>query len=303
MDNLGSMKAFVQVAEARSFTVAGRQLGLSSSAIGKAVVRMEERLGVRLFHRSTRSVTLTAEGALFLERCRRIFSEIEAAELELSQTQEAPRGTLRVGLPLAGMLMMPTLVAFMRAYPEIILDLDFSDRVVDVIDEGFDAVMRFAEAGDSRLMSRALGMYRRRLVAAPTYLAAKGVPLTPDDLKAHACLHHKFPTSGKFERWPLPPGQAGVEIELPRTAVVSTLEPLIFMAEHGLGIAYLPDFAIARQLRERTLVPVLDDHIDRSGPLRVLWPSSRHLAPKLRVFVDFLAANLVPVVEGEATTG
>ena len=106
---------------------------------------MEERLGVRLFHRSTRSVTLTAEGTLFLERCRRIFSEIEAAELELSQTHEAPRGTLRVSLPLAGMLMMPTLVAFMRAYPEIMLDLDFSDRVVDVIEEGFDAVVRFAE--------------------------------------------------------------------------------------------------------------------------------------------------------------
>ena len=173
MDSLGSLNAFVQAAEARSFTVAGRQLGVSSSAIGKAVARMEERLGVRLFHRSTRSVTLTAEGTLFLERCRRIFSEIEAAELELSQTHEAPRGTLRVSLPLAGMLMMPTLVAFMRAYPEIMLDLDFSDRVVDVIEEGFDAVVRFAEVGDSRLMSRALGTYRRRLVAAPAYLAAK----------------------------------------------------------------------------------------------------------------------------------
>jgi DNA-binding transcriptional LysR family regulator len=157
MDSLGSLNAFVQAAEARSFTVAGRQLGVSSSAIGKAVARMEERLGVRLFHRSTRSITLTAEGALFLERCRRIFSEIEAAELELSRTQDAPRGTLRVGLPLAGILMMPTLVAFMRAYPEITLDLDFSDRVVDVIEEGFDAVVRFADAGDSRLKSRAWG--------------------------------------------------------------------------------------------------------------------------------------------------
>ena len=192
MDSLGSLNAFVQAAETRSFTIAGRQLGVSSSAIGKAVARMEERLGVRLFHRSTRSITLTAEGALFLERCRRIFSEIEAAELELSKTHEAPRGILRVSLPLAGMLMMPTLVAFMRAYPEIILDLDFSDRVVDVIEEGFDAVVRFAEVGDSRLMTRALGTYRRRLVAAPAYLAAKGVPLIPDDLKAHACLHHKF---------------------------------------------------------------------------------------------------------------
>src|SRR5882672_11221235 len=217
MDNLGSMRAFVQAAEARSFTVAGRQLGVSSSAIGKAVVRMEERLGVRLFHRSTRSITLTVEGALFLERCRRIFSEIQAAELELSQMHKAPRGTLRVSLPLVGMLMMPTVVAFMRAYPEIILDLDFSDRVVDVIEEGFDAVVRFADVGDTRLMTRALGSYRRRLVAAPAYLAASGVPRIPDDLKAHACLHHKFPTSGKFERWPLGPG--AIESELPETAV------------------------------------------------------------------------------------
>jgi DNA-binding transcriptional LysR family regulator len=300
MDSLASLNAFVRAAETRSFTVAGRQLGVSSSAIGKAVARLEERLGVRLFHRSTRSITITAEGALFLERCRRIFSEIEAAELELSQTQEAPRGTLRIGLPLAGILMMPTLVAFMRAYPEITLDLDFSDRVVDVIEEGFDAVVRFADVGDSRLMSRSLGTYRRRLVAAPAYLAARGVPKTPDELKAHACLHHKFPTSGKFERWPLGPEHADIQRELPRTAVASTVEPIIFMAEHGMGIAYLPDFAIGRQLREGLLVTVLDDCSDRSGPLRVVWPSSRHLAPKLRVFVDFLAANLVPVVKGEA---
>ena len=299
MDSLGSLNAFVRAAEARSFTAAGRQLGVSSSAIGKAVARMEQRLGVRLLHRSTRSITLTAEGALFLERCRRIFSEIEAAELELSQTQEAPRGTLRVSLSLAGMLMMPTLVAFMRAYPEITLDLDFSDRVVDVIEEGFDAVVRFADAGDTRLMSRALGKYRRRLVAAPAYLAARGVPQSPDDLKAHACLLHRFPTSGKFERWPLRSEHAGIESELPKAAVASTLEPLICMAEQGLGIAYLPDFAIARQLRDGLLVTVLDDYSDRSGPLRVLWPSNRHLAPKLRAFVDFLAANLVPAVEGE----
>jgi DNA-binding transcriptional LysR family regulator len=303
MDSLGSLNAFVRAAETRSFTVAGRQLGVSSSAIGKSVARMEERLGVRLFHRSTRSITLTAEGALFLDRCRRIFSEIEAAELELSQTHEAPRGTLRVGLPLVGMLMIPTLAAFMRTYPEIMLDLDFSDRIIDVIEEGFDAVVRFADAGDTRLMSRALGTYRRRLVAAPAYLAAKGVPKTPDDLKAHACLHHRFPTSRRFEQWPLPPEQAGVEIELPKTAVASTLEPLIYMAEQGLGIAYLPDFAIGQQLREGLLVTVLDDYTDRSGPLRVLWPSSRHLAPKLRAFVDFLAANLIPAVEGEADSG
>jgi DNA-binding transcriptional LysR family regulator len=143
-------------------------------------------------------------------------------------------------------------------------------------------------------MTRALGTYRKGLVAAPAYLAAKGVPLIPDDLKAHACLHHKFPTSRKLERWPLRPEHVGIETELPKTAVASTLEPLICMAEQGVGIACLPDFAIAQQLREGVLVAVLDDYTDSSGTLRVLWPSSRHLSLKLRVFVDFLAANLFP---------
>src|SRR5258708_23813605 len=113
-------------------------------------------------------------------------------------------------------------------------------------------------------MTRTLGAYRKSLVAAPAYLAAKGVPLIPDDLKAHACLHHKFPTSGKFERWPLRPEHAGIETELPRTAVASTLEPIIFIAEQGMGIAYLPDFALGRPLREGVLVPLPDDYTYRS---------------------------------------
>jgi DNA-binding transcriptional LysR family regulator len=288
-DSLGALDAFVRAAEARSFTAAGRQLGVSSSAIGKAVARLEQRLGVRLLHRSTRSVTLTPEGALFLERCRRIFSEIETAETELAQTQGAPRGRLRVSLPLAGMLMMPTLGAFMQAYPEIELDLDFTDRLVDVIEEGFDAVIRAGEVSDSRLMSRFLGVFRLQLVAAPDYLARRGVPRTPEDLAGHACLQHRFATSGKFEPWPL-----RREIALPATAVANTIEPLIALAEQGLGIACLPDFAIRRQVEDGRLAVVLADHTAHEGVFRLLWPSSRYPSPKLRVFVDFLARNLFP---------
>ncbi|MES2056889.1 MAG: LysR family transcriptional regulator [Pseudomonadota bacterium] len=292
MDSLGSLNAFVQAAEARSFTAAGRRLGVSSSAIGKAVARLEERLGVRLLHRSTRTITLTPEGASFLERCRRIFSEIEAAEQEIAQTQHAPRGRLRVSLPLAGMLMMPTLSAFMRAYPQIELDLDFTDRLVDVIDEGFDAVIRAGEIADSRLMTRILGGFRLLLVASPGYLDARGVPQRPHDLAAHACLQHRFATSGKFERWPLRREQGAPEIDLPASAIVNTIEPLIYMAEQGLGIACLPDFAIGDQLDRGSLVTLLDAHVEHEGLFRVLWPSSRHLAPKLRVFVDFMSATL-----------
>lgn len=290
MDSLGSLNAFVKAAEARSFTVAGRQLGVSSSAIGKAVARLEERLGVRLFHRSTRTITLTPEGACFLERCRRIFCEIEAAELELAETQGAPRGKLRVSLPHGGMLMMPTLSAFMRAYPEIELDLDFTDRLVDVIDEGFDAVVRTGEVSDSRLMTRALGTFRLKLVGSPNYFELRGIPQKPDDLKSHACLHYRDTTNGKLERWPL--RRERKNFDLPTAAVANTIEPLIYMAEQGLGIACLPDFAIRRQLDDGTLVTVLDSHIHHSGAFRMLWPSSRYLSPKLRVFVDFMAQNL-----------
>jgi DNA-binding transcriptional LysR family regulator len=260
---------------------------------------MEERLGVRLFHRSTRSITLTPEGGLFLERCRRIFCEVEAAEAEIAQTRGAPRGKLRISLPLAGMLMMPTLSAFMRAYPEVHLDLDFTDRLVDVIEEGFDGVVRAGEVSDSRLMTRVLGSFRFKLAASPGYLALKGVPRVPQDLLLHDCLHHRFATSGKLEPWPLrwESGKeggktGGKEAELPAAAVVNTIEPLIYLAEQGLGIACLPDFAIHRQLADGTLVAVLDGHIEHAGTFRMLWPSSRHLSPKLRVFVDFMAEHL-----------
>src|ERR1700753_4235740 len=133
MDSLGSLNVFIRAAEARSFTVAGRQLGVSSSAIGKAVARMEERLGVRLFHRSTRSITLTQEGQLFLESGRRIFSEIDGIEAEVAQAKGTPQGRLKISLPFIGMLMMPTIAGFMAAYPAIELEMDFSDHLVDVI--------------------------------------------------------------------------------------------------------------------------------------------------------------------------
>lgn len=290
MDGLGSLSAFVRAAEARSFTVAGRQLGLTASAVGKAVARLEERVGVRLLHRSTRTVSLTAEGAMFLERCRRILAEVEAAELELAQTQGAPRGRLKVSLPLVGILMMPPICGFMRAYPEIELDLDFSDRLVDVIEEGFDVVLRAGEVADSRLMSRMAGTFRLVLAGSPLYFAARGVPRLPADLAGHACLQHRYATSGKLEPWPL----RGLPRDpaLPATALANTIEPLIAMAEAGLGIACLPDLAIRRQLADGTLVTVLDDHTEHAGPFRLLWPASRYVSPKVRAFVDFMARNL-----------
>ncbi len=179
MDSLGAVAMFVQVAETRSFTDAGRILGVSASAVGKSIARMEERLLVRLFHRSTRSVTLTAEGALFLERCRRVLSEMEAAEAELADAVGAPRGRLRISVPQLLGLMMPAFDGFMEKYPDIELDIHLSDRMVDVIEDGFDAVIRTGEQHDSRLVSKKLGTCGHLLVGSPGYFKERGIPRTP----------------------------------------------------------------------------------------------------------------------------
>ncbi|MGK5076430.1 LysR family transcriptional regulator [Janthinobacterium sp. ZB1P44] len=294
MDNLAGFTAFVQAAELRSFVAAGRVLGISASAVGKSIARLEQRLGVRLFHRSTRSIALTSEGTVFLERCRRILGEIEAAELELSNSKSAPQGRLRVSLPQVGSLLNPVLAAFARAYPQVELDLDFSDRRVDVIEEGYDAVVRAGESADSRLMSRQLGQFQLQLVAAPAYLTEHGTPLLPADLAQHTCLRYKFPSSGKVEAWPLPEWPALHAAGLPTVLNCNNVDTLLHFAESGLGIAALPDFAVRAALTAGRLQPVLDAHRRHDGAFRILWPSSRHLTPKLRAFIDFLATHVFP---------
>ncbi|HAP26325.1 MAG TPA: LysR family transcriptional regulator [Achromobacter sp.] len=292
VESLSAIAAFVQAAETRSYSEAARHLGVSASAVGKSVCRLETRLGVRLLHRSTRSITLTAEGAVFLERCRRILCELESAELELSETRQAPQGRLRISLPLVGMLVMPALTAFMHRYPAIELDVDFSDRLVDVINEGFDIVMRTGEPTDSRLVSRPVGDYRLLLVAAPGYLASRGTPRGPADLQHHACLQHRFPSTGKLEPWPLRRDAGMPEWTLPVSMVCNTSAALLDVAVAGLGIACLPDFLVRPAMQRGDLVSVLDDHVEHQGTFRVLWASSKHLAPKLRVFIDFMGAEL-----------
>ncbi|EKT55950.1 LysR family transcriptional regulator [Providencia sneebia] len=292
MESLNSIAFFVQAAETRSFSDAGRNLGVSSSAVGKSVSRLEERLGVRLFHRSTRSITLTAEGSLFLERCRRILSEIEAAELELCATQQMPKGKLRVSLPLVGMLIMPAITAFMQRYPAIELDIDFSDRLVDVIDEGFDVVIRTGLPTDSRLMSRPLGNYHLQLVASPAYLNHHGTPTEPADLVHHICLQHKFPSTNKLEEWPLKCVKDAPELIIPTSMTSNSSAALMDVVLAGLGIACLPDFMTQKAIERGELVTIMDEQIEHQGTFRLLWSSSKHLAPKLRVFIDFMIETL-----------
>ncbi|MFC0691959.1 LysR family transcriptional regulator [Paraburkholderia humisilvae] len=294
MDRMSGMAIFTRAAETLSFAEAGRQLGISASAVGKAIARLEARLGLRLFHRSTRSVRLTPEGELFLARCQRILNEILDAESELAQSRSNPAGRLRVSIPLVGMLLMPVLSAFMRQYPDVQLDIDFSDRMVDVIEDGFDVVLRTGESVDSQLTMRTLGHYSHVIVASPAYLSKRGVPATPEDLIAHACLQHRFSRSGRLRRWPIIRDGAAFDVELPSTAIASAVEPLVALAEHDGGLTCVPEFTVRAQLARGSLVTVLQEFTADRIPFRALWPSGRMTPLKVRVFVDFLSQNLFP---------
>ncbi len=292
MDNLTGISVFVQVAETRSFVAAGRQLGVSSSAIGKSIARLEQRLGVRLFHRSTRSINLTAEGTLFLVRCQRVLDELEAAELELSSSSSEPRGKLRVSLPLAGQFLFSLLSGFARRYPDIHLELDFTDRLVDVVDEGFDAVVRTGALDDSRLVARRLGAFRFVLVGAPGYFQAHGVPASASALGEHDCLLYRVPSTGKLERWPLPEQASNGPQDLRAVMVCNNIDMLVNAALAGRGIACLPEFAVKAALQSGELQAVLTEEVTRTLHFSVLWPPSRFIAPKLRCFVDFISLHM-----------
>ena len=288
MDSLGSIAMFVQVADSGSFSATARQLGLSSSAVGKSVARMEARLGARLFRRSTRHLSLTVEGEQFLARCRRILAEVEAAEQELSAASTGPSGRLRISLPRYSGLFHDAMLQFMQAYPAIELDLDFSDGLVNVISDGYDAVVRTGALEDSGLTRRRLCGFRRLLVAAPSYLARHGVPLAPAELAGHAQLHYRFPATGRLERWPL----GADEVLSVNGLVCNSVEMRVFLAVQGQGIAYLPAFTVERELAAGQLLRVLDDYTQEQASFWLLWPASGQLPSRLRVFIDFLVEKL-----------
>jgi len=288
MDSLSSLGVFVQVAETGSFVAAGGTLGVSASAVGKSISRLENKLNVRLFHRSTRSLTLTAEGQLFLERSRRILAEYEAAENELSLASQYPRGRLRISLPMVGSLMLPVRSEFLSCYPDVELERNVSGKRVDVIEEGFDAVIRTGEMTDSRLNLRKLGDYTKFVVASPAYLAKHGIPQLPEQLAQHSCLHYRFSRSGKIEPWPL---VHELPLDLPLSMVCNNLEAQVYFAQQGNGITCLPEFAAREALVSGKLQSVLNEFISHSASFNILWPSGGYMTPRLRALIDFLCEH------------
>lgn len=288
MNSFSGLESFVRAADLLSFAEAGRALGISASAVGKNVARLEQQLGLRLFHRTTRQVRLTQEGSLFHERCRRILDELHDARAAMQAAAEAPRGRLRVSLPTIGYrFLLPVLPEFQARYPEVELDLDFNDHLVDVVEAGLDVVIRSGELADSRLVARRLGPFRFILAASPAYLSKRGVPLTPPDLAGHSSLRYRFLNSGKLEEWMLPGLPA-----MPIALVCNNMEAMLGAAVSGLGLAYMPDFLARDALARGELQQVLAEQLTHSGQFSALWPSSRQLSPKVRAFVDFASERL-----------
>lgn len=291
MDNLNGLLAFVRAAQYHSFAAAAERIGISASAVGKSVARLEQKLNVRLFNRSTRRISLTDEGQLFFERCRHIVTQLEEAEQELVRISAVPRGKLRITAPAIGYrMLLPHLPEFRRRYPEVELDFDFSDRMVDVIDEGFDIAIRSGELVDSQMMSRRIGPFRFAIVGSPAYFAINPQPHTPADLQHHACLRYRFPSNGQWQEWDI---RSDAPLALPLALSSNNLESLLQATLQGLGIAYVPEFIVRRYLDAGELVSVLSSYLKDGGKFSVVWPSSRHMLPKVRVFIDFLTEKQV----------
>lgn len=293
MDRFSGLDAFVSTADLGSFVAAGRVLGLSASAVGKAVTRLEAQLGARLFQRSTRSIRLTEEGRMFHERCRRILDDLNDAEAALAHSLEAPRGRLRVSAPIVSYhLLLPLLPTFLKRFPEIELDLDFSDRIVDLIDEGVDVAMRSGTLPDSRLMTRPSQPFQMLLCAAPAYLERHGVPATPEALAGHCGIRFRYPNSGKLQDWPFAGLGDRPEAQVRTVMTCNNMEAVRGATIAGLGISCMPDFLVRAPLTQGAVRTILDGYIDGPGHFNLIWPSSRHLSPKVRVFVDFLTKAL-----------
>lgn len=294
MDNrAGEMGVFVAAAEAQGFSAAGRRLGLSPSAVSKLVTRLEDRLGTPLFVRSTRQLQLTPEGALYLERARRILAEIDDAErLIATGAGMVPRGLLRISSSVAfgEVCLLPRVPRFLALHPQVELDISLTDAVIDLVDERTDIAIRTGRLRDSALKARKLLETPRVIVASPAYLDRHGVPATPEDLARHACLRFNFrrvPSEWPFRR---PGREEGFSLPVSGPALGNSGVVLRRFVLDGLGLARLGRYHVAGDIAEGTLVPVLEDfNAGDLEPIHAVYVGHAHLAARVRAFVDFMA--------------
>ncbi|MFZ5722231.1 MAG: LysR family transcriptional regulator [Pseudomonadota bacterium] len=289
---LAGLAAFVAVVETQSFTAAAQRLGTTKSRVSKQVTRLEDRLGVRLLHRTTRRLSLTEAGERLHERAARSLAELAEAQQEVSAFQDLPHGVLRVSAPMSfGLLhVAPALPEFMRRYPKVVIDLQMDDRKVDVVSEGFDVVIRIGRLADSSLVARRIAPVRMYTAAAPDYLRAHGTPQHPLDLRVHHCLVY----TGTQLDWQYQDAD-GREFRVDVNGVYYTNngQALRDAALAGIGILRSPDFSIGADIAAGRLVALLEDYRTFEPDIYIVLPERKHMPPKVRAFVEFMSERLV----------
>ena len=286
------MLVFAKVVQAGSFIGASRELDLPKSTVSRRVSELEARLGARLLQRTTRKLSLTDVGRTFYQHAARVVAEAEEAERTVNEMQAVPRGLLRVTMPLNFGFLAPLITGFMRRFPEVPIELVGTSRVVDLVEEGFDVAIRAGELSDSSLVARSLGTLKSYLVASPGYLRRHGMPKRPEDLAGLDCI--VFGEGSERISWQLTRGGKVTRIRISARLVVNDFEFLDHAAKSGLGIAILPLFRCIDDLRVKRLRRVLPEWSAREVPIHAVYPSLRHLSPKVRAFLDHLREQMTP---------
>ena len=293
MDRFAAMRVFTQVVDLGSFAKAADRLGLSTSAASRQVADLEAHLQTRLLNRTTRRVSLTESGRGFYERAVQVLADLDEAEQEASRAAVLPRGTIRLtaAVTFGVRHLAPVIAAFLARHPGVALDVSLSDRIVDLVEEGFDLAVRIGAVGAGTLAARKLGETRLLACAAPDYLAAHGAPQVPEDLAGHNCLTYEYVSPRDQWRFREPSGRERA-VRVKGSLHSNNGELHAEAAAAGVGIAFEPDMIVMPYLRAGRLVPVLEAFLPPPMPIYAVYPSRKHLSAKVRVFIDFLAERL-----------
>jgi len=286
--NFNDIATFVSVVRAGSFTSAAQQLGITRSAVGKIIARLETRLQVRLLHRTPQSLGLTDDGEVYFARCAQILEDLEETETAMAARSATPTGTLRISVPIAlgHRQVLPVIESFLATWPAVTAEVSFTDRFVDLVDEGFDIAIRVGEPKpDSRLIARVVATQKLLTCAAPGYLAKRGVPATPSDLARHECLH--FVSAGRPQPWSFA-GGGQENVNSTGRLRMDSAEAILNAAVNGAGIVSMPSYLLAADIAQGRLQTILQGFEVEALPIRAIYPTRRHLAPKVRRFIDCL---------------
>ena len=293
MDRLAGLDLFIRIVETGSFSKAAEDLGIAQPTATKAVAAIEQRLGVRLLHRSTRGVTPTEVGALYYEKCKRISRDVEDAENLATLLQSGVGGRLRISTSVAfgRRVMVPLVLRYMRDHPAVSIDLGFDDRYVDLVEQGVDMAIRMGRLADSSLGARYLGTNPWVMVASPGYLRQHPAPQVPDDLASHGCVIYSSVQGD--DRWSLT-GPSGQEVSVPVNGRLRTnnLSAVLAAARAGMGLAVLPWYAARESVADASVVPVLSDHVLPAQDMHAVYPSPKLVSTKVTSFIAFLQQAL-----------